>query len=154
LRRREFLVGVAAAGIGIAALSTGFYPHPSPDHNFTSEGLWRPRRNDQVIFFGWDGCERDLTVEMMVNKELPTLSRMASTTNTSWMNATVTDHTTDTRSGWTQVLTGLCAEVTKVFNNSDWEPIGRPGTIFDVLKTRDAQTATALFSGKAIYSIS
>ena len=118
-----------------------------------STELWWPKRNDQAIFFGWDGCERDLTVEMIEDGTLPTLARVASTTDTSWINATVTDHTTDTRSGWTQVLTGLCAEVTKVFNNSDWEPIGRPGTIFDVLKTRDAQTATALFSGKAIYSI-
>ncbi len=71
-----------------------------------------------VIVIGWDGVQRNHLYELLNRNLLPNLSSFAS--QGSLVNITVTDHGTDTKAGWTQILTGYKWWRTGVYNNVYW----------------------------------
>ena len=70
-----------------------------------------------VILIGWDGVQRNHLFEM-INRGL--LGNLTSFANNRIFNITVMDHGTDTKAGWTQILTGYKWWRTGVFNNVYW----------------------------------
>lgn len=89
-----------------------FYPAMTPQ---IANGEQMEKKN--VILIGWDGAQRNHLFEM-INRGL--LGNLTSFSNNRISNITVMDHGTDTKAGWTQILTGYKWWRTGVFNNVYW----------------------------------
>lgn len=93
-------------------------------------GEVKPPRN--IILIGWDGAQRSHVKECLSRGELPNLKELSSEGN---LVAIDILRTTDTKAGWSQILTGYEPEVTGVFNNSDFKPIPKGYTVFERLES-------------------
>jgi hypothetical protein len=82
-----------------------------------------------VILIGWDGAQRDHVNEMLARHELPTLAALAK--DGTMVDIDVVTGATDTKAGWTQILTGYRPRTTGVFNNARFRPIPIGYTIFE-----------------------
>jgi hypothetical protein len=71
-----------------------------------------------VIIIGWDGVQRNHLYELLNRNLLPNLASFINLGTI--VNITVTDHGTDTKAGWTQILTGYRWWQTGVYNNVYW----------------------------------
>jgi len=71
-----------------------------------------------VILIGWDGVQRNHLYELLNRNLLPNLASFIS--EGTIVNITVSDHGTDTKAGWTQILTGYRWWKTGVYNNVYW----------------------------------
>jgi hypothetical protein len=107
------------------------------------------RQNTNVILLGWDGVQRNHLYELLDKGLLPNLSSLIQ--NGVIVNETVSDHYTDTKAGWTQILTGYKWLKTGVFSNYLWfNSIPAGYTIPERLKSiygRD-NIVTAFIKGK------
>jgi predicted AlkP superfamily pyrophosphatase or phosphodiesterase len=108
---------LAFAGAGGAVLGKGKAPRPEPPGN--------------VVLVGWDGAGRSNVREYMARNELPALARIASAGSIVAIDIL---RTTDTKAGWTQILTGYEPERTGVFNNWRYHPIPKGYTVFERLE--------------------
>ncbi len=77
-----------------------------------------PANTKNVILIGWDGVQRNHLFELLNRSRLPNLAALVQQGAIS--NITTMDHGTDTKAGWTQVLTGCRWWRTGVFNNLYW----------------------------------
>ena len=84
-----------------------------------------------VILFGWDGAQRDHVKESLARKELPTLQKLID--EGTFVEIDI-EGTTDTKAGWTQILTGYYPNVTGVYNNRRFGPIPKGLTVFERLE--------------------
>jgi hypothetical protein len=84
-----------------------------------------------VVLIGWDGAQRNHVNECLSRDELPNLKQLASEGT---LVAIDIYRTTDTKAGWTQILTGYEPEVTGVFSNGRYQPIPKGYTIFERLE--------------------
>jgi hypothetical protein len=82
-----------------------------------------------VILIGWDGAQRNHVNEMIEKKELPNLVALAK--EGAMVNIDVISGATDTKAGWTQILTGYVPEKTGVYSNGKYQPIPVGYTIFE-----------------------
>jgi hypothetical protein len=85
----------------------------------------------RAILIGWDGADRDRIREYMEAGDLPNLERLS---RQGTIVAIDILRTTDTKAGWTQILTGYEPERTGVFNNWRYRPIPRGYTVFERLE--------------------
>jgi hypothetical protein len=85
-----------------------------------------------VILIGWDGAQRDHVKEDLAQGKLPALKRLSSE---GAIVAIDVIRTTDTKAGWTQILTGYEPEKTGVFSNGRFGPIPKGYSIFERLET-------------------
>lgn len=88
-----------------------------------------PPRN--VILIGWDGAQRNHLKESLGRGELPNLQELSSE---GALVAIDILRVTDTKAGWTQILTGYEPEVTGVFSNGRYQPIPKGYTVFERLE--------------------
>jgi hypothetical protein len=79
----------------------------------------RPRN---IILFGWDGAQRNHVNECLRRNELPTLKKLIN--EGSYVKIDI-EGITDTKAGWSQILTGYYPEVTGVYSNGRYQPIPR-----------------------------
>ncbi|MHC4444101.1 MAG: alkaline phosphatase family protein [Planctomycetota bacterium] len=84
-----------------------------------------------AVLIGWDGCQRQHLKECMARNEVPNLLKLADEGN---LVAIDILRTTDTKAGWTQILTGMEPEKTGVFSNGRYQPIPVGYTIFERLE--------------------
>ncbi|MFB0524923.1 MAG: alkaline phosphatase family protein [Phycisphaerae bacterium] len=88
-----------------------------------------PPRN--IILFGWDGAQRNHIYECLGREELPNLKQLAS-------EGALVDidilGVTDTKAGWSQILTGYNPEVTGVYSNGRYQPVPKDLSIFERLE--------------------
>ena len=82
-----------------------------------------------VILIGWDGSQRNHVNEMIEKKELPNLVALAK--GGAMVDIDVMSGATDTKAGWTQILTGYAPEKTGVYSNGKYQPIPVGYTIFE-----------------------
>jgi hypothetical protein len=82
-----------------------------------------------VILIGWDGSQRNHVNEMIERKELPNLVALAK--EGAMVDIDVISGATDTKAGWTQILTGYAPEKTGVYSNGRYQPIPVGYTIFE-----------------------
>lgn len=85
-----------------------------------------------IILIGWDGAQRDHVNEMIARNELPTLAALAAEGGK--VDVDVTSGATDTKAGWTQILTGYRPAVTGVYSNSRYQPIPEGLSVFERLE--------------------
>lgn len=101
-----------------------------------------------VIIIGWDGAQRAHLQEMIARNEVPSLQALAA--EGKLVDVTVSSGATDTKAGWSQILTGYSPDITGVHNNSKYQPIPEGCTIFErVEKALGADKVyTAMIVGK------
>lgn len=85
-----------------------------------------------IILIGWDGAQRDHVNEMIARNELPNLMALAA--EGTKVDVDVISGATDTKAGWTQILTGYKPEVTGVYSNSRYQPIPEGLSVFERLE--------------------
>jgi hypothetical protein len=85
-----------------------------------------------IIVIGWDGSQRDHVKEMIGRNELPRLAALSQ--EGKMIDIDVTDGATDTKAGWSQILTGYSCEITGVNNNSNYQPIPEGYSVFERLE--------------------
>jgi len=73
-----------------------------------------------VILFGWDGAQREHVNEAISRGELPVLKKLGA--KGAYVKIDI-EGTTDTKAGWSQILTGYYPEITGVYSNSRYQPI-------------------------------
>jgi hypothetical protein len=125
-------MSVAAAGTVMAAET----PSATPPQN--------------VILIGWDGCHRDHVTALLKEGKLPNLKKLIA--EGTLVNIDVTSGATDTKAGWTQILTGYKPEVTGVYNNSRYQDAPAGLSVFERLKAHfgaDKFAAVAIIGKKA-----
>jgi predicted AlkP superfamily pyrophosphatase or phosphodiesterase len=84
-----------------------------------------------VILIGWDGAQRNHVNDSLSKGELPNLKKLSSEGS---LVAIDIYRTTDTKAGWTQILTGYEPEVTGVFSNVRYKAIPKGYTVFERLE--------------------
>ncbi|MCS7180026.1 MAG: alkaline phosphatase family protein [bacterium] len=85
-----------------------------------------------IILFGWDGVQREHLKELLEKNELPNLQKLI--IEGSFVEIDITTGATDTKAGWTQILTGYNPEKTGVFSNSNYQPIPEGYSVFSRLE--------------------
>jgi hypothetical protein len=84
-----------------------------------------------VVLIGWDGPQRDHVNECLARGELPVLKKLGE--EGAYVQIDV-EGTTDTKAGWTQILTGYYPEVTGVYSNSRFRDVPEGLSVFERLK--------------------
>ena len=84
-----------------------------------------------IILFGWDGAQRDHVKEYLNQGELPNLQKLID--EGTFIDIDV-EGKTDTKAGWSQILSGYYPEVTGVYDNDQYQPIPKGLSIFERLK--------------------
>ena len=84
-----------------------------------------------IVLIGWDGLQRNHLKEMIARNEVPNLMALAAKGKLVAIDVT---RTTDTKAGWTQILTGYEPEITGVFSNGRFQPIPEGYTVFERLE--------------------
>lgn len=85
-----------------------------------------------IVLVGWDGAQRDHLKEMIGRGEVPNLMALAK--EGTLVDIEVTTGATDTKAGWSQILTGYAPEKTGVFSNNRYQPIPEGYTVFERLE--------------------
>jgi precorrin-6B methylase 2 len=84
-----------------------------------------------VILIGWDGAQREHVDQCLARKELPSLQKLID--QGKYVKIDV-EGTTDTKAGWSQILTGYYPEVTGVYSNGRYQPVPKGLSIFERLE--------------------
>ena len=88
----------------------------------------RPRN---VILIGWDGAQREHVEQCLARNELPNLKRLSD--QGKFVKIDV-EGTTDTKAGWSQILTGYYPAVTGVYSNGRYQPVPKGLSVFERLE--------------------
>jgi len=84
-----------------------------------------------IILIGWDGAQREHVQECLSRGELPNLQALAAAGK---IGAIDIRGTTDTKAGWSQILTGYDPDVTGVYSNARYQPVPTGLSVFERLK--------------------
>jgi hypothetical protein len=84
-----------------------------------------------IILIGWDGAQREHVKECLARGELPNLKALAAEGK---MVDIDIRGTTDTKAGWSQILTGYDPDVTGVYSNRRYQPVPTGLSVFERLK--------------------
>ncbi|HAL44693.1 MAG: hypothetical protein A2Y12_05140 [Planctomycetes bacterium GWF2_42_9] len=100
-----------------------------------------------VILIGWDGAQREHVMQALEKGELPTLKMLS--TQGQLVKIDI-EGTTDTKAGWSQILTGYYPSVTGVYSNNQYHSIPEGFSIGERLEKYfgDANIYTAAVIGK------
>ena len=101
-----------------------------------------PAMSHNVILVGWDGAHRDHVKKLLSQGKLPNLQKLIN--EGTLVDIDITSGATDTKAGWTQILTGYRPEVTGVYNNGRYRDVPAGYSIFERLKARFKAEAIAL----------
>ncbi|MCY3022138.1 MAG: alkaline phosphatase family protein [Planctomycetota bacterium] len=82
-----------------------------------------------VILISWDGLDRPVVKELLDKDKLPNLAALLK--EGSFQTIEVKGHTTVTKPGHAEMLTGLDTKETGVYSNAKYEPIPEGYTIFE-----------------------
>ena len=92
------------------------------------------KKSDQprnIILFGWDGAQRNHVKECLGRNDLPTLKKLSQEGALVEIDI---EGTTDTKAGWSQILTGYYPTVTGVYSNGRYQPVPKGLSIFERLE--------------------
>jgi predicted AlkP superfamily phosphohydrolase/phosphomutase len=85
-----------------------------------------------IILVGWDGAQRAHVKEALGRGELPTLKTLSQ--EGGLVDIDVITGATDTKAGWTQILTGYHPAVTGVYSNGRFQDVPKGLSLFERLK--------------------
>jgi len=116
MRRLGWALGLAVSLVLVAPLAAG--PRDGPPRN--------------IILIGWDGAQREHVHQALDRGELPNLKQLAS--EGALVDIDITTGATDTKAGWSQILSGYKPEVTGVYSNGRYQPVPEGYSVFERLK--------------------
>jgi hypothetical protein len=90
-----------------------------------------------IILVGWDGAQRAHVQECLQRGELPTLKKLSQ--EGALVDVDVVTGATDTKAGWTQILTGYNPAVTGVYSNGRYRDVPEGLSVFERLKKHYGQ---------------
>ncbi|MHC4983371.1 MAG: alkaline phosphatase family protein, partial [Planctomycetota bacterium] len=123
-------------------VSCGLCPAVLADEASTPES---PRN---IILFGWDGAQREHVKEALERGELPILKKLAD-------EGAMVDidiyGVTDTKAGWSEIITGYGPKKTGVYSNRKYQPIPEGYSVFERLEKHfgDDAFVTVAIIGKS-----
>ena len=120
-------LGAAGTYYALYIVITAQTTAPSTSTAIDGRQVWN------IVLIGWDGTQRNHLKEMIAREEVPNL--MALSREGRLVDIDVTSGATDTKAGWTQILTGYVPEKTGVFSNARYQPIPVGYTVFERLET-------------------
>ena len=85
-----------------------------------------------IILFGWDAAQRAHMKECLERGELPTIKKLSE--EGALVNIDIVTGATDTKAGWTQILTGYNPAVTGVYSNGRYRDVPQGLSVFERLK--------------------
>jgi hypothetical protein len=103
-----------------------------------------------IILFGWDAAQRAHLKECLERGELPTIKKLSE--EGALVNIDIVTGATDTKAGWTQILTGYNPAVTGVYSNGRYRDVPAGLSVFERLKEhfgRDQFVAVAVIGKSA-----
>jgi len=118
---------LTAAVVGIGLLTLVIGPAWCQDAS-------RPAMANNAILMGWDGAHRDHVKALLKDGKLPNLQKLIA--QGTLVDVDVTSGATDTKAGWSQILTGYRPEVTGVYNNGRYRDIPAGYSIFERLRAQ------------------
>jgi hypothetical protein len=89
-------------------------------------------RPQNIILMGWDGCHRDHVKALLKEGKLPNLQKLIA--EGALVDVDVTSGATDTKAGWSQILTGYRPEVSGVYSNGRYHDVPAGLSVFERLK--------------------
>jgi arylsulfatase A-like enzyme len=93
-----------------------------------------PEMPHNAILVGWDGAHRDHVKKLLGEGKLPNLQKLVA--EGAMVDVEVTSGATDTKAGWTQILTGYSPLVTGVYNNGRYRDVPQGYSIFERLRAQ------------------
>ncbi len=93
-----------------------------------STQLKQPRN---IILIGWDGAQREHVKECLARGELLNLKKLSG--DGAMIDIDI-EGVTDTRAGWSQILTGYYPQVTGVYSNDRYQPVPKGLSVFERLE--------------------
>lgn len=90
---------------------------------------------------GWDNAHRDHVKALLQAGKLPNLQALIA--QGALVDIEVTSGATDTKAGWTQILTGYKPQITGVYNNAWFRDVPAGYSIFERLKARYGKDSIA-----------
>ncbi len=101
-----------------------------------------------ILIIGWDGVNRNRLIRLIDEGKLLNLKKISD--EGSIVSLDITTGKTDTRPGWTEILTGYEPSKTGTYSNIDYRPIPSGYTIFERIEDEfgDENITTILLSGK------
>jgi len=97
----------------------------------SAAGAEKSEQPGNIILFGWDGAQRNHIKECLSRNELPTLKKLSE--EGTFVEIDI-EGTTDTKAGWSQILTGYYPTVTGVYSNGRYQPVPKGLSIFERLE--------------------
>jgi hypothetical protein len=94
----------------------------------------QPTMAKNAILLGWDGAHRDHVKALLKEGKLPNLQQLIS--EGTLVDVDVKSGATDTKAGWTQILTGYRPEVTGVYNNGRFRDVPAGYSVFERLRAQ------------------
>jgi len=85
-----------------------------------------------IILMGWDAAHRDHVKALLKDGKLPNLKKLVD--EGAIVDVDVTSGATDTKAGWSQILTGYKPEVTGVYSNGRYRDVPAGCSVFERLK--------------------
>jgi len=96
--------------------------------------LAQPAMMNNAILLGWDGCHRDHVKNLLKEGKLPNLQKLIG--EGKLVDVDVTSGATDTKAGWSQILTGYRPEITGVYSNGRYRDIPAGYSVFERLRAQ------------------
>jgi len=103
-----------------------------------------------ILLVGWDGAHRDHVKALLKEGRLPNLADLIKTGDI--VDVDVTSGRTDTKAGWSQILTGYRPERSGVYGNANFRDVPAGYSIFERLKQKfgkDTFACVAVIGKKA-----
>jgi arylsulfatase A-like enzyme len=91
-------------------------------------------RPQNIILVGWDAAHRDHVKTLLKEDKMPTLKKLVE--EGTIVDIDVTSGATDTKAGWTQILTGYKPEITGVYNNAKYRDVPAGYSVFERTKAQ------------------
>jgi predicted AlkP superfamily pyrophosphatase or phosphodiesterase len=107
-------------------------------------------RQRSAILISWDGALREHVNDWLKRSQTPSLAQLIKEGR--MVDIEVSGHTTDTKAGHAQMLTGYDSNLTGVISNARFQPIPRGYSIFERLQQSFGKKniATIMVTGKAM----
>jgi arylsulfatase A-like enzyme len=94
----------------------------------------KPAMSNNAILVGWDAAHRDHVKALLKEGKLPNLQKLI--VAGTLVDVDVTSGATDTKAGWSQILTGYRPEVTGVYNNGRFRDVPEGYSVFERLRAQ------------------